>query len=175
VDLQSVITGLVVGLGVSVATFLLTRRLERDRWDREDRIRREDLDRQATERWANERREMFGRLIRTTESLREEARYQYGMRASGPGDWLGAWREGYQVAVEIALVVPELGDLASAMHVAATLHVIDARRWNGRADPDSVPPSLKEREKPIDDASELFTKAAQDNLRTVRHDQALNR
>jgi hypothetical protein len=168
-DLQSVATGLIVGVVVAIVTFRLSVSLERERWQREDRIRVEDLERQAIERWSNERRELFGRMLRLADDLRRGARDAYGREDIDKG-WDDAWDNSYQVAMEIMLIDPPLGALAEALSTTATNHLVEAAKWSQGAAADAEPPDLHEREAELEHGYETFLAAAQANLRGPRDD-----
>lgn len=164
-DITPIITGLVTGVGVSVVAFILGRRLERERWDRDDRIRREDLERQRADRWLDVRRELFARFLAGVEEIREMGRQAY----LGELDELGpAWIDAYNLTVEIALIEPELEVACDRVYEAACLITSDARIWDAEHQDDAEdPPALEARETPLNDAIVAFMDAARARLGTA--------
>lgn len=170
-DLTPIVTGLVTGLAVAYLAFWLQRGLERERWAREDRLRREELDRQAAARWLGEKRQLFARFLRLTEALREVSRRRYDGR--DPGRWEKPWDEAYHATVEIGLIEPDLEDTADRLYEEATKLATAAADWAdknlddyGRGD--AEPPTLDGREEALNEAVGAFMTAASSRLRPER-------
>lgn len=175
-DFAPIITGLVTGIGVAYLTFWLHRGVERERWDREDRLRREELDRQAAVRWLDEKRRLFAKLLRLVEDLREISRRRYD--GVNPGHWEKPWDEAYNLTAEIGLIEPDMEDVADRVYAEATALASAASKWAsenlddyGRGDAEQ--PGLEGREEALNDAISAFMKAAAARLRPERlHDRA---
>ena len=90
--------GLVVGLAVAAIGFWSSRKLERERWARDDRLREREAAADRDRRWLDRRREMYAMLIATSVEAwarRPEAPPELALR-------------GYAVAAEIGLIRPDL-------------------------------------------------------------------
>lgn len=157
--------GVGTGISVAVLTFALGRRLERQRWERDDRIRREDLERQQAERWLDLRRDLLARLLAQVEDIRETGREVLDRepKAAEP-----AWSTAYNLSVEIALIEPTLEDACDRVYDSACDLVHAASRCLlEHMDDDVEPLSLDDREKPLNDAIDAFMVVASDRLGTA--------
>ena len=118
------------------------RQLERERWDREDRIRRDELDQARRERWLAEKREVVARVIRNGDhgtALAVGMRIDYTAPLREATD---AIAEMNQARAEIKILAPDLADAAFAFYTAATELVLyittQIHEQNLKPDPDEV-------------------------------------
>lgn len=65
--------GFLTGVIVAMLGFRQARRLDRERWRREDHLRQAEAARVTHDRWVNERREVYGRFVAKLEDVRELA------------------------------------------------------------------------------------------------------
>lgn len=160
------VTALQVGLGVlgglaaSLVTFRLTRQQEHERWAREDAIRADAQLRDARSRWAEERRELYAQMLRLEGKLVVQARKLYRGDHLPETDWSSIWDEIYHVTLQIKLVSPDVGALASDLwDVVTDMHLAARKHKAGTSLPD-----VATQEKPIIDARKAFIRAAQRDL-----------
>ena len=170
-DLAPIVTGVVTGAVVAFVTFRLQRGLERERWDREDKLRREELDRLARERWIDDKRKLFARFLRLVEGMREASRDFY--EGEPPLDWYKGAEEAYNLTVEIALIEPTLEKPADAAYETALKLAAEASNWRHDLKEEGKegavePPDGEGREKTLNKAVESFMAAAQSRLRPAR-------
>lgn len=118
----------VAGALIALIGFRFSKGIEERRAIREAAARREAWDREDRRRWSSERRELYGRMLRNAERLRDAARDMLLRRTSpelgilDPSDAISeASAELYGLFAEISLVAPaEVGSAAEALHDAAS-------------------------------------------------------
>jgi hypothetical protein len=162
--------GFATGVVVAAIGFRANRQLEERRTRREDNLRYEERqrldaeqleerERRNRDRWASERRELYGRCIRSANELVTASRLLYQGKET---DW--PWHQSdidcQQAALEIQLVNEKLGKLADALYFEASELAVRAR---DQPIGDDVP-AEEERERPAQAAAAKFIKAARKDL-----------
>jgi hypothetical protein len=125
--------------------------VERERWQREDALRREDLDRRRQERWLDEKRVAAAHALAAMEA--------YVAKSVGPlrEDLIDAGLALNQAIAEVRLIAPEIKDEARTASRACSAYVIAVAERGRGVDPSTV--ALGEREA-YQDALDAFVKAA---------------
>jgi len=121
------IAPVVAGALIAYIGFRFTKGIEERRAVREATARREAWDREDRRRWSAERRELYGRMLRSAETLRDGCRdivlrsTRPDLGIDDPGDAVReAGSELYGLFAEISLVAPpDVGSAAEELHNAA--------------------------------------------------------
>lgn len=123
-----VIAPIVAGALIAVIGFHFTKGIEERRAALEATARREAWDREDRRRWSAERRELYGRMLRSAETLRQGCRdivlrsTHPELGVDDPGDAVSeAGVQLYGLFAEISLVAPpDVGSAVEALHNAAS-------------------------------------------------------
>ncbi len=91
--------GLVIGLLVAAIGFWSTRKLERERWSREDALREQERDRERHGRWLDRRRDVYANFLGAAMESRLSAEY--------PAESAVRF---YQAGAEAELMRPDMGE-----------------------------------------------------------------
>ena len=149
--------GFLTGVMVALLGFRHARRLDRERWRREDHLRQAEAERTAHDRWVNERREVYGRFVAKLEDIRELA--QNGADSDVVTE---ALKTANRLEREIALIASKpVSDAAYTAWNAVAAESRSAIRRRRGEDPEPA-------DEPLVDGIAKFMRAAHEDLRPAQ-------
>ena len=133
IALFTVAGGLVTGLSVAWLGFRFAKSSDRQRWSRDDDLRREALDRAARERWRDRRREVCVDVASRAMTMVQMAVTHRPGSHIKPEEYFELVRVGFAGTAELVLISSNLADSGGDLMIAANAVVMVA--VNDRKEP----------------------------------------
>jgi hypothetical protein len=155
VTLVSILGGLATGIVVARLGFSHARDTDRQRWQREDALRREDLDRARRDRWVDRRRQVCVAVAATAMTVQQMAVNHRAGRRIGANDYIPLLQAGFAATAELRLISESLADTGGDLLIAANEALMIA---------------TTERTQSLDPSTAQFTEALSSFMETARTD-----